>query len=83
VTLALLGGVFVGALIPFPLPRWMSTAHTRAGGTGHTPALIIASSLFLLAGVWVVSRATDDSLTSCAVGALLLGLLIPSPVREE
>lgn len=74
ISLIALGGVLVGALIPFPLPRSTSTAHTVC--------LVLALLLFLLAGIAVVGS-ESKSFTDYAVVAVLLGLLIPSPAREE
>jgi hypothetical protein len=84
VTLALLGGLFVGALIPFPLPKWRSTA--QAGSCAQeirTGVLVFMSGVFLLIGLVAVGRASEHSLQCCAIGGLLLGLLVPSPAREE
>lgn len=84
VTLALLGSVFVGALIPFPLPRWRSTVSTGTCGRGfRTVTLVLASFAFLLIGVVALRHASEHSLTCCAAAGLLLGLLVPSPARDE
>lgn len=74
ISLIAIGGVLVGALIPLPLPRWTSRTHADC--------LVVASLLFLMAGVVVVILASH-SLTAYAVAAVLLGLSIPSPAREE
>ncbi len=87
VTLALLGGLFVGALIPFPFPRWSSPvrlgAQERCGHAFRNGAFIVASIAFLAVAAIVASQASAGSLSCSAVGGLLLGLLIPSPTQEE
>lgn len=84
--LAVLGGILVGALIPFPLSGGSSTAAARTeahcGSKFRTVALGVASISVLVLGVVVISVAHVDSGRCFALGGLLLGLLIPSPARE-
>ena len=84
-TLVSLGGIFAGTLIPFPLPAWSSTSRDVARdccSVFWNGMRTLGFFTLLAAGLLVVILARDDSLAACAVGGLLFGLLIPSPLRE-
>lgn len=76
--LAAIGGVLVGLLIPFPLSAWQSGPWSRERGWSLAVAVAV-----LLAGALLVTFSPELSLTRIGAGALLLGLLIPSPARGE
>lgn len=76
--LVALGGVLVGLLIPFPLSAWQSGPWSRERGWALFVAVVV-----LLTGVLLVTLSPELSLTRIGTGALLLGLLIPSPARGE
>lgn len=77
IALAGLGGVFVGALISFPLSPVGFEWPERI-------LYLIAIVVVLLASVLLmVSALSDRSVLKLVIGAILLGLLIPSPARRD
>jgi hypothetical protein len=85
---AAVGGVFVGALIPF-------SAHKREDPNSHESRLvcakeaIVGAALLAAAAVatGVVGAAVDHLLALCGVGTALggvfFGLFMPSPARRD
>jgi hypothetical protein len=83
VALAALGGVLVGALIPLPLTDFPSPSGRKSGARAWPLLAIFVLGAFV---VGLVSPAHDDFKAPffwCAVGGVLLGLLIPSPARGD
>jgi hypothetical protein len=82
VALAALGGILVGALIPFPPlgtppKEWMPELRAWA--------LVLAVVCVVLVALTAViaQNVSNQSLAWCATGGVLLGLLIPSPARAD
>jgi hypothetical protein len=77
IALAGLAGIFVGALISFPL--------SPSGFEWPERILyLIATVVIFLAGVLLVATVSSgSSLLGLAIGGILLGLLIPSPTRRD
>lgn len=85
--LAILGGVFVGVLVPFSLP---GPASTRLATVTIRKRKVTRDALFLIIavvalGVGIVFAAclSKGPLLSFALVGLLLGFLIPSPARGD
>lgn len=81
--LVALGGVLVGALIPFP--SWVEPSGRR--GCGHSlwrAVLFLAPiAILALAVAELPHTVAKAHLEELAIAALLLGLLIPSPARGD
>jgi hypothetical protein len=78
IALAVLGGVLVGTLIPFPSPDALSS-WSGIWAPAFTLICIAAVVFFVFSACDVRS----SSIVWYAIGATLLGLLIPSPARRE
>jgi hypothetical protein len=81
VTLAAFGGILVGILIPLPLAPFLSPAR-RKGNRDWRLLVALAFGAFIS----LVVAAHDDleePFVWCALGGVLLGLLIPSPARGD
>ncbi len=82
---AAINGVFVGALIPFPLPstRLASTSEKFVLAVVVVRAILLASGIAALAVAAAQSDLIEWSVLAALVGSVLLGLLIPSPGRRR
>jgi hypothetical protein len=83
IALAALGGVLVGALIPLPLTVFLSPSERKSGIRAWCLLVAFVFGAFI---VGLVGAALDDLEAPffwCAVGGVLLGLLIPSPARRD
>jgi phosphotransferase system glucose/maltose/N-acetylglucosamine-specific IIC component len=82
--LALLGGVFVGTLVPISAPA-SSTSRSALPKNGffreHFDVLFVSVALLALAAA--VAIKSDDPLPALTLAGLLLGFLIPSPARGD
>jgi hypothetical protein len=82
-----LTGVLVGALIPLPFtlsPRRFESPERLLPSMVWLVLSLFATAVVFTAVVLLVSSASSEgSLSSFALGGLLLGLLIPSPARRD
>lgn len=84
--LVTLGGLFVGALIPLPLPvlpprlRWPENKGDQFSWDG---LFLVAALLAFFLGALFIGLGSEGSLRWLALGGLLLGLLIPSPAQGD
>jgi hypothetical protein len=83
--LAVLGGVFVGVLVPFspPAPSRSDPVKLKGVEVSRDALLFAATVLVLGIGVVVALIAAKGPLLSLALAGLLLGFLIPSPARVD
>lgn len=79
------GGVFVGALIPIPMPRMSSLSAGEKAIFAVVVVVLIALGLvcWTLAVAAVRAGWIEWSILGVATGSLLLGLPIPSPGRRS
>lgn len=83
IALAALGGVLVGVLIPLPLATLSQPGERKSGDSTRGLLAAFASGAFI---VGLAIAAHDDfkpPFVWCAIGGVLLGLLIPSPARGD
>lgn len=84
VALAALGGVFVGALVPYPLPaRGLSPYDVEINWLRRLGNLAIFAVPIaaLIAAIVIVTK--TDALPGYAAAGFLLGIAIPSPANSE
>jgi hypothetical protein len=82
VALALLGGVFVGVLIPFP-PTVLRRERWRSDARVEDVAVAVVWLALIGLAIVLAHSALKDSIGWCAIGGVLLGLLVPSPARGD
>jgi hypothetical protein len=85
--LAILGGVFVGVLVPFSFP---GPTSARSAAVTFRERQVTRDALFLVAtvgvlglGIALTALLSKGPLLSFALAGLLLGFLIPSPARGD
>jgi hypothetical protein len=85
--LAILGGVFVGVLVPFSLPGpaavRLSTVTIRERQVTRDALFLVAAVFALGLGIALTAFLSKGPLLSLALAGLLLGFLIPSPARGD
>jgi MFS family permease len=83
IALAALGGVLVGALIPLPLAAFPSPSEWRSGNRAWGLFVAFAFGAFIVGLVVAAHDDLKEPFVWCAIGGVLLGLLIPSPARGD
>jgi hypothetical protein len=83
IALAALGGVLVGVLIPLPLATLTLPGRSKLGSTERSLFAAFALGGFIVAAAIVAQDSLKEPFIWCAIGGVLLGLLIPSPARGD
>jgi hypothetical protein len=86
VALVTLGGLLVGVLIPWQPSRsdlYEDDSPTCFSRLATNTLLLLFAGLTFVGAVLLASFKPEWSLLCCGVGALLLGLLIPSPAAGD
>lgn len=81
IALAVLGGVFVGVLVPFPPPGYRGEGWSEPEARG--PLYVLSWTVLITLVAVLAARGFEDSIGWYAIAGALLGLQVPSPASGE